>query len=114
MNYQNLINPLNTTRPETLLGQPVFIRRLTSAELDNYNDAVSAGNQAGASARSLSLLGVNLFLSALVNEDGSRPKPKELPTAEKLLEVHSNADLLNAVTTVQKHSWGNLEEAAKN
>lgn len=114
MNFKNLTKPLNTTCTVTLLGQAVFIRRLTSAELDNYNDAVNAGNEAGASARSLSLLGVNLFLSALVNEDGSRPKPKELPTAEELLDVHSNADLLDAVTTVQKHSWGRLEDAAKN
>jgi len=114
MNYQNLTNPLNTTCSVTALGQSVFIRRLTSSELDNYNETVNAGREAGVSDRNLSLLGVNLFLSALVNEDGSRPKPKELPTAEALLEVHSNADLLNAVTTVQKHSWGNLEEAAKN
>ena len=109
MNYQNLTNPLNTTCSVTLLGQSVFIRRLTSTELDNYNDAVSAANKAGISARNVSLLGVNLVISALVNEDGSRPKPKDLPSAEKLLDVHANADLLEAVMKVQKHSWGNLE-----
>lgn len=114
MNFKNLTKPLNTTCTVTLLGQSVFIRRLTSAELDNYNNAVSAGREAGVSDRNLSLLGVNLFLSALVNEDGTRPKPKELPTAEELLEVHSNADLLDAVMIVQRHSYGSLEDAAKN
>ncbi|MDR9964091.1 hypothetical protein KIF59_21065 [Enterobacter cloacae subsp. cloacae] len=43
MNYKSLINPLNTTVEKTLLGQKVYLRRLTSAELDDYNDKVEAG-----------------------------------------------------------------------
>lgn len=58
-------------------------------------------------------MGVNLFLAALVNEDGSKPKASELPTADQLMAAHANADLLDAVTLVQRHSYGTLEEATK-
>ena len=109
-----LINPLNTTVEKTLLGQKVYLRRLTSAELDDYNDKIEAGRQARLPSRELSAMGVNLFLAALVNEDGSKPKASELPTADQLMAAHSNADLLDAVTLVQRHSYGTLEEATKN
>lgn len=114
MNYKSLINPLNTTVEKTLLGQKVYLRRLTSAELDDYNDKVDAARQAKVPSRELSAMGVNLFLAALVNEDGSKPKTSELPTAEQLMAAHANADLLEAVTLVQRHSYGTLEEATKN
>jgi hypothetical protein len=114
MNYKNLTNPMDTTCQQTLLGQTVFIRRLTSTELDDYNGAVDTERKGANSDRTLSVLGVDLFLSALVNEDGTRPKKSELPTAEALLAAHSTADLLHAVTTVQRHSYGSLEEAVKN
>ena len=114
MNYKSLTKPLDTTTERKLLGQKVFIRRLSSNELDNHNEEITAARTAGVADRNLSVMGVNLFLSALVNEDGSRPKKSELPTAEELLDVHSTADLLEAVTTVQRHSYGSLEEAEKN
>lgn len=114
MDYTNLSEPMNTTRQETLLGKKVFIRRLSSNELDEYSNSVTAAREAGQPDRDLSLFGVNLFLSALVNEDGSRPKATLLPKAESLLAAHSTADLLDAVTTVQRHSYGTLEEARKN
>ncbi|MEX5262390.1 hypothetical protein [Kocuria sp. CPCC 205263] len=50
----------------------------------------------------------------MVNEDGSKPKASELPTADQLMAAHANADLLDAVTLVQRHSYGTLEEATKN
>ncbi|MCH2683566.1 phage tail protein [Leclercia adecarboxylata] len=114
MNYKSLLNPLNTTTEQTLLGQKVFIRRLTSTELDNYTETVTAGRAAGLPDRQLSVMGVNLFLDALVNEDGSRPKKTDLPTADELLDAHASADLLEAVTRVQRHSYGTLEDAEKN
>lgn len=114
MNYKSLIHPLNTTIEKTLLGQKVYLRRLTSAELDGYNDNVEAGRQANIPSRELSAMGVNLFLSALVNEDGSKPKASELPTADQLMDVHSHIDLLDAVRFVQNHSYGTLKEATKN
>ena len=114
MNYKSLINPLNTTVEKMLLGQKVYLRRLTSAELDDYNDKVEAGRHDKLPSRELSAMGVNLFLAALVNEDGSKPKASELPTAEQLMAAHANANLLEAVTFVQRHSYGTLEEATKN
>ena len=114
MNYKFLTNPMNTTHKITLLGQPVFIRRLTSNEMDQYTEKVETEKAGGNDSRANSLLGVQLFIDALVNEDGSRPKKSELPTAVELLAVHSNADLIEAVTTVQRHSYGTLEEAEKN
>lgn len=114
MNYKSLTTPLNTTTEKKLLGQKVFIRRLTNTELDNYTDAVDAAQKEGKSSRHLSVMGVNLFLQALVNEDGTRPAKKDLPTAEELLDAHASADLLEAVTLVQRHSYGTLEEAEKN
>lgn len=53
MNYKSLINPLNTTVEKTLLGQKVYLRRLTSAELDDYNDKVEAGRQARLPSRAV-------------------------------------------------------------
>lgn len=114
MNYKSLANPLNTTQECTLLGQKVFIRRLSSDELENYVNNVDAERAGANNSRTLSTLGVELFLSALVNEDGSRPSKKELPAPADLLAVHSSADLLNAVTAVQRHSYGTLEDATKN
>lgn len=114
MNYKSLLNPLNTTVEQTLLGQKVYLRRLTTAELDDYNDKVEAARQDKRPSRELSAMGINLFLAALVNEDGSKPKASELPTAEQLMAKHANADLLDAITLVQRHSYGTLEEATKN
>lgn len=114
MNYKSLTNPMNTTVEVQLLGQTVFIRRFSSDELDQYGQKVDAEKAGGNDSRAISLLGVQLFINALVNEDGSNPKKSELPTPADLLAVHSNADLVEAVTTVQRHSYGTLEEAAKN
>lgn len=114
MNYKSLANPLNTTLPQTLLGQSVFIRRLSYDELQNYQDQVDAEPAGVKNGRTVSLLAAELFLSALVNEDGTRPAKKDMPTAAELLAVHSPSDVLDAVTTVQRHSYGTLEEAVKN
>lgn len=114
MNYKSLTNPMNTTIEQHLLGQKVFIRRLSNDELDLYSERVDAERAGENKSRSISTLGVQLFIDALVNEDGSRPRKSDLPSVVDLLLVHSNADLVEAVTTVQRHSYGTLEEAAKN
>ena len=49
-----------------------------------------------------------------MNPDGSRPEKDELPTPAEILHVHSQADILDALTTVQRHSYGTLEDAEKN
>ncbi|ARD19275.1 hypothetical protein [Edwardsiella piscicida] len=112
MLYKELLLKPNSS-PITIdaFGQKVTIRRLTAMELMEYNNSIDAekGN-----AQVLSELGVNLFLSALVNPDGSKPNPKELPTAAQVLGCQAQADILQAVTDVQRHSYGTLEEAKKN
>ena len=112
MNYKLLAKPFNTTIEQTALGQKIFIRRLTNTELDNYSEVISSDNKL--TEKQQSLLGVNLFLSALVNEDGSAPKKSDLPSPESLLDAHSTADLLAAIKLVQQHSYGTLEDAVKN
>lgn len=115
MNYKSLTNPMITTAEQTLLGQKVFIRRLSTDELHSYMEKVDAAQSEGKdSSRVISLLAAELFISALVNEDGTTPTKKDLPSASALLAVHSSADMLAAVTTVQRYSYGTLEEATKN
>ena len=114
MNYQNLLNPIITAHPITLLGQQIFIRRLTQEELWDYEADLQALEKSDDNARQTSIRGITLFLSALVNEDGSRPAADELPAAEAFLSAHSGADLLEAVIAVQRHAIGTLEDAKKN
>ncbi|HBY9809073.1 TPA: phage tail protein [Klebsiella aerogenes] len=114
MNYKNLLTPISKAHPIELLGQQIFIRRLTQQELWDYETDLQALETVDNSARQSSIRGIELFLSALVNEDGSRPATDELPDAEAFLSVHSGADLLNAVITVQRHAIGTLEDAKKN
>lgn len=114
MNYKSmLLKPLNTVIETKLLGQKVFICRLSSLDLLNYQDQ-SESDRGSLSNKDFAVKGINLLLNALVNEDGTAPAKKDLPTAEELLVIHSNADLLEAITTVQRHSYGTLEEAEKN
>ena len=79
MNYQNLLNPIIKAHPITLLGQQIFIRRLTQEELWDYEADLQALEKSDDNARQTSIRGITLFLSALVNEDGSRPAADELP-----------------------------------
>lgn len=110
MDYTSLLKPDYYPKSLELLGQNVFIRRLTAAEVLDYSVQIEQLND----NRQIALLGCNLLIAALVNPDGSQPKADELPTAEALLAAHSNADLTQAVIAVQKYSYGSLEEAEKN
>lgn len=114
MSYKSLLKSNNAGSEFPVFGQKVFIRRLTSTELSEYSDAVDAERAGDNNETKLNILGVNLFLSALVNADGTKPKAAELPTAVELLKVHAPADLLEAIILVQKHSYGTLEAATKN
>ncbi|OWF79250.1 phage tail protein [Yersinia kristensenii] len=114
MSYKSmLLKPFETVIKTKILGQQVFIRRLSSLEMLDYQDQTEAV-RGSLSNKDLAVKGINLLLNALVNEDGTRPAKKDLPTAEELLVIHSNPDLLDAITTVQRHSYGTLEEAEKN
>ncbi|EPS1205484.1 TPA: phage tail protein [Serratia marcescens] len=110
MNYKSLLKPNTAPTEIPALGQKVFVRRLTSTELDDYLKAIDGETDSD----KLNALGVELFLGALVNEDGSRPKKTDLPTVAELLAVHSPGDLKDAVMDVQRVSYGTLEDARKN
>lgn len=79
MNYKSLINPLNTTVEKTLLGQKVYLRRLTSAELDDYNDKVEAGRQARLPSRELSAMGSTCFWRRWSMKTAASQKPANCP-----------------------------------
>ncbi|NYA15761.1 phage tail protein [Serratia fonticola] len=114
MSYKNLLKKNTHATEIPALGQKVWVRRLSGEEIDNYDKAVAAEKAGANNENALIKLGIELFLSALMNEDGSKPTEKDLPTAAELLKVHSYGDLLKAYADVQRHSYGTLEIATKN
>ncbi|KKI45207.1 hypothetical protein [Hafnia alvei] len=115
MTYKNLLlKPNNATISLTLLGQPVHIRRLSAQDMLDYSAQIDDERAQGGNSAQLAKAGVALIIRALVNADGSRPDKADLPTPEAILQVHSQADIMQALTTVQRHSYGTLEEAEKN
>nr|WP_279078508.1 phage tail protein [Hafnia alvei] len=115
MTYKNLLlQPNNATISLTLLGQPVHIRRLSAQDMLDYSAQIDDERAQGGNSAQLAKAGVALIIRALVNADGSRPDNADLPTPEAILQVHSQADIMQALTTVQRHSYGTLEEAEKN
>jgi hypothetical protein len=114
MSYKNLLKKNTHATQITALGQKVWVRRLSGQEMDDYDKAVAAERAGANSENTLVQIGIELFLSALMNEDGSKPTAKDLPTAAELLKVHSYGDLLEAFRDVQSHSYGTLEIATKN
>jgi hypothetical protein len=57
------------------------------------------------------LAAASLVLNALVDENGL--PAQDLPTPDELMKSHSYATITEAMTTVQRHSYGTLEEAKK-
>ncbi|WP_407861203.1 phage tail protein [Escherichia coli] len=108
-----LLSATRTVADCTLLGVRVHIRRMSALEAADYDDAIAdarAANNALVPAR----LSARLILSVLVDENGNAIPPKSLPTVDELLAVHDNAALIEAVSVIQRHSYGTLEEAQKN
>ena len=115
MSYKNLLlKPNKAAIERTLLGQSVYIRRLTAQEMLDYNACIDAERAGDNDSTKLANMGIELILSVLMNPDGNRPEKDELPTPAEILRVHSQADILDALTTVQRHSYGTLEAAEKN
>jgi len=110
MNYKSLLKPNTAPKEIPALGQKVFVRRLTSTELDDYLKAIDGEKDAD----KLNQISIELFLGALVNEDGSKPAKTELPSVAELLAVHSPGALKEAIMDVQRVSYGTLEDARKN
>lgn len=106
-----LLAPSRAAFPVTLLGTDLHIRRLSAQEQVDFEEKTEEFRQKG-DAQGLALMSAAVVLGALVDADGT--PFKDLPTPKELIEVHSHADLVEAVTTVQRHSFGTLEEAEKN
>ncbi|EAW9117711.1 phage tail protein [Salmonella enterica] len=113
-NLKSALLAINTVVTDcTLLGVPVHIRRLSALECARYDEAIAAardGNDVLTPAR----LSAGLILSVLVDEKGKKIPEASLPTVDELLAAHDNAALIEAVATIQRHSYGTLEEALKN
>lgn len=108
-----LLAPELAAHSVTILGAKVFIRRLTSYELEEYDEK----QQQLRTETNLSGMGLStasLILSAMVDESGLPIPATDLPAPDELLKARSNASLIEALQTVQRHSWGTLEEAKKN
>lgn len=106
-----LLSPENSAIPMTLFGTGLHIRRISAFELAEFEEQ-NGRLRDGGDSRSLAILSAGLVLSAIVDESG---KPvQNLPAPEELIKAHSPAALVNALTTVQRHSYGTLEEAKKN
>lgn len=108
-----LLQPINTAVPHKLFGVPVHIRRLTVCELMDYDEGLGKA-QAESDQKAATLLGAQLILSALVDEQGKSVPASDLPSPAELLAAHDNAALFDAIRAIQNHSYGTLEEAEKN
>ncbi len=111
-----LLKPDSHTEKHTLFGTEVYLRRLTVGELDRYEkerkaafDAFDAGDYSG-----VALAGAGLILSAICDENGTPVSAGNLPTAEELIDAHSNPVFVDAMNTLQKYCYGTIEDAKKN
>lgn len=108
-----LLAPERAAAPVVILGANVFIRRLTSYELEEYDEKQQQLRQ-DTNLSGMGLSTAALILSAIVDENGVPLPATDLPAPDELLKARSNASLIEALQTVQRHSWGSLEEAKKN
>lgn len=96
-----------------ILGTTVFIRRLTIAEIDEYERELRQAQETGLSSDA-SKAGARLILKAICDEKGKPFPEKELPTADELIKAHDTPTLLDSMKFVQQFSYGTIEEAQKN
>lgn len=108
-----LLAPECIACPVTILGAQVFIRRLTAYEAEEY-DKKQEQLRTEKDLSGMGLSTASLILMALVDENGLPIPATDLPAPDELLKARSNASLIEALQTVQRHSWGTLEDAKKN
>ncbi|MGK0703671.1 phage tail protein [Yokenella regensburgei] len=106
-----LLAPEHTAHSVSVLGTEVFIRRLTAFELAEYDEKVSQLRDDN-NSRGMAIASASLVLTALVDENGL--PAQDLPAPDELLKSRSHASLIEALSVVQRHSYGTLEEAKKN
>ncbi|EGX5144512.1 phage tail protein [Salmonella enterica] len=108
-----LLTPLLSVAECTLLGVPVHIRRLSALEISEYDEAIRSAREAGDMLEP-ARLSASFILRSLVDDQGKAIPQAQLPTTEELIAAQDNAALIKAVSTIQQHSYGTLEEAQKN
>ncbi|HAF4579470.1 TPA: phage tail protein [Salmonella enterica] len=108
-----LLAPERGAYPVTILGADVFIRRLTSYEIEEYDEKQSQ-LRTDKNLTGMALSTASFILSAIVSEEGIPVPATDLPAPDELLKARSNASLIEALQTIQRHSWGTLEDAKKN
>ncbi|AXG42250.1 phage tail protein [Photorhabdus laumondii subsp. laumondii] len=107
----DLLSPVNSAKAYTLFGANVFLRRLSVNELYLHEQALKEADSDNMKA---SIAGAKLILSAITNENGDPVPSSDLPSPEELLSIHDTVSFIDALNTVQKHSYGTVEEAQKN
>ncbi|MDZ4030191.1 phage tail protein [Kluyvera ascorbata] len=106
-----LLAPECVAHPIKLLGTDVFIRRLSAMELSEFEGKAAELSGPGTTGPMMKAAS-SFVLSSLVDENGL--PAQDLPTPDELMKVHSYASITEAMSTLQRFSYGSLEEAKKN
>lgn len=106
-----LLAPETVAHPIKLLGTDLFIRRLTALELSEFEGKAAELSGPG-NTGPMMMAAASLVLHALVDENGL--PAQDLPTPDELMKAHSYASITEAMSTLQRFSYGTLEEAKKN
>ncbi|EAO9251665.1 phage tail protein [Salmonella enterica subsp. enterica] len=99
--------------PCHLLGIDAFIRRMSAMELIQYDEGISAAREKD-DARATVMLSAGLILSAMVTDKGVPYAREDLPTEEEIAGKFDHGAIIDAVSKIQRCSYGTLEEAEKN
>ncbi|MFP0536045.1 phage tail protein [Klebsiella oxytoca] len=106
-----LLAPDSDAAPVQLFGSKFHVRRLTAFEMSEFEDKASQLTGPD-NTRGLMLAAASLVLSALVDENGL--PEQDLPSPVELMKARSYASITDAMSKVQRFSYGTLEEAQKN
>ena len=106
-----LLAPNRKPKKVSILGSQFFIRRLSAQEQVDFEAKTEEFREKN-DPRGMALMSAAIVLGALVDEHGT--PFADLPTPEEVIDIHSHADLLEAVGTLQRYSFGTLEDAEKN
>ncbi|WGM00603.1 phage tail protein [Arsenophonus nasoniae] len=108
-----LLAPDSYVEKHAIFDVDVYLRRLTIAELDTYEQALKQAQDSGSNTQA-SIAGANLILKTLCDKAGKPLPAEELPTAEELIATKSTQSLIEALKFVQQFSCGSLDNAKKN
>ncbi|WGM01787.1 phage tail protein [Arsenophonus nasoniae] len=108
-----LLAPDSYVEKHPLFGAEVYLRRLTIAELDTYEQTLKKAQASGSNTQA-SIAGANLILQTICNKSGQPLPTEELPTAEELIATKSTHALIETLKFVQQFSCGSLDGAKKN